>query len=371
MPIKIDQKYGNLKIKDIINSKKIICLCDCGNVCYKSERQITRSNVKNCGCLSKRTIIRNEKIKAICGIKFNFITVLKEVIQPKHLKYQQGVLYFLCRCDCGKEIIIDISTIKVAKQVSCGCKTNILEDKNKYIIKSAEAVFYRYKDTDLNFDEFFKLSQQNCYYCQKPPSNKSNVFKQTQQNLERRNNGWYIYNGLDRINSMLDHSKNNIVVSCKICNWMKGTLSQDMFFKHINNIYNCRINYSQKNYENINLLFINVNNYQIGSAKKVYSLYNDGNLTLNDFIALSQKRCYYCNKLPSNISKAYRARKWTSINAIEQCPFTYNGLDRLNPNLPHLKENIVTSCRICNTMKLNYSLESFLNHIKKIYDVHF
>ena len=44
----------------------------------------------------------------------------------------------------------------------------------------------------------------------------------------------------------------------------------------------------------------------------------------------------------------------------------YCGLDRLDSSKFYTNENIVPCCKICNYMKKEYSVEFFLNHIKKI-----
>lgn len=43
------------------------------------------------------------------------------------------------------------------------------------------------------------------------------------------------------------------------------------------------------------------------------------------------------------------------------------GIDRVDNNIGYLVENCVPCCMICNKMKINYSLEDFLNHIINIY----
>ncbi len=50
------------------------------------------------------------------GDKFNFLTAIK--FKHKNKNYQQ---YWIFRCDCGKEKIINISSVKMGKTKSCGC----------------------------------------------------------------------------------------------------------------------------------------------------------------------------------------------------------------------------------------------------------
>ena len=71
------------------------------------------------------------EVKDISGEKFNFLTVIKQVPKPPHLKNNHT--YWLCRCDCGNEKIIDQRALKSGNTKSCGCygklssKNNILK----------------------------------------------------------------------------------------------------------------------------------------------------------------------------------------------------------------------------------------------------
>lgn len=66
-------------------------------------------------------------------------------------------------------------------------------------------------------------------------------------------------------------------------------------------------------------------------------------LTKEQFYNLTQQPCYYCNDL-----------------------LDYNGIDRIDSNQGYLIENCVPCCQYCNKMKLNYSLDFWIEHMKKI-----
>jgi len=42
------------------------------------------------------------------------------------------------------------------------------------------------------------------------------------------------------------------------------------------------------------------------------------------------------------------------------------GIDRVDNNRGYIKDNCVSCCIVCNKMKLNYTLEFFIEHCKKI-----
>jgi len=78
--------------------------------------------------------------------------------------------------------------------------------------------------------------------------------------------------------------------------------------------------------------------YKAKEKKQVFSL------TPEEFHNLITMPCYYCN---------YKSE-----------PF--GGIDRVNSNLGYIISNCVPCCKICNTMKLNYELQFFYEHIEKI-----
>lgn len=95
---------------------------------------------------------------------------------------------------------------------------------------------------------------------------------------------------------------------------------------------------------------------QISSAADIFRTnYKDSDMRVDEFVEMSQKNCFYCDSSPSN--------KYTG-----QCgdEFIYNGLDRIDSSLPHIKSNCVPCCRTCNIMKSDLSVSDFLKHIKKI-----
>jgi len=107
------------------------------------------------------------------------------------------------------------------------------------------------------------------------------------------------------------------------------------------------------------------------SARRVYfrdRCYNDGDLSFDEFLQLSQNNCYYCESKPSNCYNVFKNDKRSSQFGIINGDFVYNGLDRIDSALLHLRSNIVVSCIICNTAKMTMKIDDFAFHINKIYD---
>ena len=106
---------------------------------------------------------------------------------------------------------------------------------------------------------------------------------------------------------------------------------------------------------------------RITTAKSVFVShdYNNGDLSFDEFYEFSQERCFYCNTMPTTITK--RSEKDNSRYYKENCAFTYNGVDRIDPtDKAHNKENCVTCCWDCNTGKSDQTVYEFLHRVKRI-----
>ena len=69
----------------------------------------------------------------------------------------------------------------------------------------------------------------------------------------------------------------------------------------------------------------------------------DFNLTKEDFYFLTQQKCHYCGDMKE-----------------------YNGIDRIDSNKGYELNNCVPCCEICNKMKLDYSYDFWIDHMKKV-----
>jgi hypothetical protein len=86
--------------------------------------------------------------------------------------------------------------------------------------------------------------------------------------------------------------------------------------------------------------------------------YKDGDLTLEQFIKLSQLPCYWCGGWSPSTRKA------RSNKALSWC---YHGLDRIDQSRGHFADNVVPCCWVCNDMRSNLSLPKWIEHIQAIY----
>lgn len=86
----------------------------------------------------------------------------------------------------------------------------------------------------------------------------------------------------------------------------------------------------------------------------------DFNLSYDEFKSIVSKDCVYCGSKPQYMSRIIGVD--TEVGAF------MNGIDRVDSNKGYFIDNCVPCCQYCNTMKSNYPLDFFLNHISKIYN---
>ena len=109
--------------------------------------------------------------------------------------------------------------------------------------------------------------------------------------------------------------------------------------------------WTRKSYgeSNRNALFLSYKT----KAKKRKLLFE---LTIEQFTKFTQKNCFYCNKIPSQIKRQNETYG----------EYVYNGIDRKNNNLGYTLENCVSCCKRCNIAKNNMSEWEFLQWLLEI-----
>jgi len=292
----------------------------------------------------------------LLGKRFGKLLVIDSA--PHDCKIQRRK--WKCLCDCGNEKIATVLDLRVGDTKSCGCwhRENsaqlikkVHENNVKYHPKESSArtvwgTIYK----EVSFENFFYLSQLNCFYCDGPPRTEKNAFWLGKREYSKLN-GNFSYNGLDRLDSSKGHTIDNVVTACLFCNIFKRERSLQEFYHHIVGVIEAkRTRVSPALYR----LYANdikdfyYNDKFLDAAIKVYEEhYADGDLKFKEFYKLSQLNCYYCGILPNN----------------KRDHFSYNGLDRINSNLPHNYDNLVPSCKWCNFSKKDFPMEIFLDWI--------
>ena len=174
---------------------------------------------------------------------------------------------------------------------------------------------------EINSEEFIELVKKPCYYCK-----------------EIQEKG---FNGIDKKDCNKGYVKDNITSCCSVCNFIKGTLIDNIFIKRVEHIltYQGYIKgnlYPECFADHINVFY---SDYNRRAIKKNLEF----NITNKDFIILTRDNCYICGK------------KY-DVNHI-------NGIDRVDNNKGYIFNNIKPCCGECNYMKKNLNLDKFLNKI--------
>lgn len=104
------------------------CLCDCGKTIYVPTSSLTRKRcTKSCGCLSS-VQSKKKNTKDITGDVYGMLTVIKQVVKPSYRVGKRGS-WWLCRCECGNEVVVKANHLKTGNTKSCGCIINSKAEK--------------------------------------------------------------------------------------------------------------------------------------------------------------------------------------------------------------------------------------------------
>ena len=97
-----------------------LCSCDCGKQKVFILTHLKSGMTKSCGCLRNRPA--HNAIK-IAGNKYGMLTVLRRLGSKENGKKSA----WLCRCDCGKEKVLQGTAVKSGSVKSCGCLLHIVK----------------------------------------------------------------------------------------------------------------------------------------------------------------------------------------------------------------------------------------------------
>lgn len=175
----IGKKFGKLTVLKEVekqgNNRMFLCECECGNLKTVRGSHLISGETKSCGCIAR---------KDISNQKFGMLTAIKSTGEKSHGGYK-----WLCKCDCGKEVIIPIGSLTTRNTKSCGNhninqykKHGMSHDRiymiHKYMIdrcfnknntnysnygERGISVCKEWLDKESGFNNFFKWSIENGY----------------------------------------------------------------------------------------------------------------------------------------------------------------------------------------------------------------
>lgn len=143
----IGMKFGRLMVLEKAPSTggqaEWICRCDCGNIKKVKGGHLRSGAILSCGCLNKEIVSKNKTVNLI-GKRFG-----KLVVQ-NYAGSQNGRAKWHCICDCGNELDVYSSYLKIGDTKSCGCVMSYRELIIENYLKEHNVKFKKqYTFTDL------------------------------------------------------------------------------------------------------------------------------------------------------------------------------------------------------------------------------
>lgn len=129
-------RFGRLVVLDRVETNNHLamwmCKCDCGKDSVVSSGRLMSGNTKSCGCLRKEVAISTSLSKSKYGVypgrRFGRLLVMK-IVESDRRRFWE------CRCDCGKTILVNSTSLGNGNTKSCGC---FRSDRQREIAKSPQ-----------------------------------------------------------------------------------------------------------------------------------------------------------------------------------------------------------------------------------------
>lgn len=130
----VGEKFGKLTVLEYYGKNEKgyhlwKCKCDCGNYAIVNNKSIKNGHTKSCGCI--------HRAKDLTGKKFGNLTVVKKV-ERKNRSNQ-----WLCKCDCGKEVVCYQYNLERGTSTSCGCLRSYYAKKTRSCHGESTSKFYK------------------------------------------------------------------------------------------------------------------------------------------------------------------------------------------------------------------------------------
>lgn len=96
------------------------CRCDCGNLCEKPTGELNSGFATSCGCSWRQPTVRE-------GERYGRLTAVRPTGQRS-----SGSVVWECRCDCGKHIEARATLLTSGHTTSCGCAKRELDERRDF-----------------------------------------------------------------------------------------------------------------------------------------------------------------------------------------------------------------------------------------------
>lgn len=184
------------------------------------------------------------------GYKKNSLTAVEYVGENAY-----GTPVWKWLCSCGESKISPATPVITGNIRSCGCESRPMVKRgwhrsfaekeacirriiSNYIYSCRGGSKRRGIEWKLTYDDVSSIIRLPCHYCGLVSSNSKTIKGQQKGLFVLR------YNGIDRVDSSLGYTKDNVVPCCKHCNFAKNDRSVDEFLAHAQTI--CDFQLSKK-----------------------------------------------------------------------------------------------------------------------------
>jgi hypothetical protein len=290
----------------------------------------------------------------LSGMVFGKLTVIRRTEKPETAK--NGV-YWLCVCECGSERTVVSSYLKSRPNISCKeCRTTMGKVKNLEGKRFGMLVVF-------GFDRLYENSAYwNCRCdCGNEVSVKgTNLSSGNSTSCGCQSGGFEDltnrkFNMLKVIK--LDHRDKRLgafwLCICDCGNYEVVRASYLKKGKHISCGCYKKETKLQERARSVHLetLYNRLFKDYRNQAKKRGLSFSIDNFQFRHIIS---QDCYYCGKPPSNIKRGVFGE------------LIYNGIDRVNNSVGYDVDNVVPCCAVCNRMKMDANIGTFIEKVRKI-----
>lgn len=145
----------------------------------------------------------------------------------------------------------------------------------------------------------------------------------------------------------IKHKNKQWILRCLKCGGLNERSLYDLRRGRVSCLSTCREEISRM--APINRLYCN---YQRDARRRG----REFELSIDDFVLLIRKNCFYCGSEPMSI-----------INRPDnRCSIIYNGIDRVDNSAGYTIDNCVSCCKFCNFAKSKFEVSEFMAWLDRV-----
>ena len=125
------------------------CKCECGQETLATGTALKNGHKKSCGCLAKEKIaeVGRNNVIDLTNQTFEKLTVIKRISTSK-TPAGATKIFWLCKCECGNQCVVEGNALKTGNTKSCGCIKSFGEQKIISLLQSYRIPFEKEKIFD-------------------------------------------------------------------------------------------------------------------------------------------------------------------------------------------------------------------------------